>query len=98
MDFREEDITKAIPLDEPTPLVRILPEAKLWGAVIEQAIRDLRQKRHCRKASQWLTSASEDIGSFRWIVLHLGASADAVQNDVLKKIADGTIKARIRRR
>ena len=53
------------------------PEQRLWGAVLEQAVEDLR--RHCPKARAWFQAASEEPGSYLWTCEVLGIRADRIR-------------------
>lgn len=50
------------------------PEQRLWVAVLEQAVEDLR--RHCPKAKAWFRATSEEPGSYLWICEVLGIRAE----------------------
>lgn len=54
----------------------LMPEAKLWLAVLKQAVHELRHPWSAfrrRKAREWFESESEETGAFLWIttMLHL---------------------------
>ena len=64
----------------------------LWGAVIEQAIKDLHQDEHKNASStynyskavsddayNWLKSDNDDIASFVWICRELSLNADDIR-------------------
>lgn len=46
--------------------------SRLWAAVIEQAVDDLRSHAHLDNALQWLRSDNPRPGGFRWICDHIG--------------------------
>lgn len=97
-EWGEDDVTKLRAEGEPTPILRLRPEAKMWGAVVEDALRCMKTKRYRAAAVEWFTSSSEAIGSYRWVILQLGGDPDERQRSVIDNIDSGKMKARDRRR
>ena len=66
------------PRDYAALLMRRAPEARLWAAVAEQAVRD--------RDIDWIAAADETVGSFRWIAALLGIDPDGAQARVLRRL------------
>jgi hypothetical protein len=63
-------------IERPTVLTST-PCARLWAAVIVDALREARFKGKIGdEARTWLASSSEAPGSYRWIVYSLGGDPD----------------------
>lgn len=72
----------------------ILPERRLWIALLDQTSRDLRMpigSRIHNDAAQWVLDESLWIGSFRWVCEELGLNRDWVREHI---VHGGPIKRR----
>jgi hypothetical protein len=71
------------------------PEMALWLSVLEDALRlATRPSRLGDRARRWFLSPSEQVGSFRFIVFHMHADADAAQAAMRKHFNSGTLQHR----
>jgi hypothetical protein len=57
-------------------LAHVMPEARLWTAVLRQAVHELRHPWSAyrrRKAREWIEGTTEEVGDFLWVctMLHL---------------------------
>lgn len=55
------------------------PIRALWAAIVYQAIADMNRAGYARKASEWIYSDQQDIGSMRWVCDMIDLDYDRLQ-------------------
>jgi len=61
---------------------------RLWAAVLEQAIEDVRREHgHADRARAWFQSEGEEVGSFLWICRMLDIDPKSTRKSVVKRHA-----------
>ena len=55
------------------------PIRALWAAIVYQAIADMNHAGYARKASEWIYSDQQHIGSMRWVCDMIDLDYDRLQ-------------------
>jgi hypothetical protein len=77
--------------DDPA-LASLLPEARLWCAVLRQAAHELSSPRayRRRKAREWIEANSEEVGDFLWVCAMLKLEPEPLRRRLLTIPAAGS--------
>lgn len=91
--FTDEGTASPAEVSTTAKLLRARPEARLWLAVIEDALRDAQAVRHPRRAAKaraWFGSTDERPMTFRWALGLIGLDVDDAQAQMRRRLASGT--------